>query len=162
MAGDSSESAVDFKTILRSRPSTFSGESTFLAIRILVQTVPVFLAAGMRFAVVGLLMFLWVHWRGGPSLSRLEWKNVLDSWWSSLSFSLCGLFWAEKTVPSEIASVLVATIPALDRSAGITRVQSGADDRLSNVDRMGFAGVIIVARGGDESGGHFKALPAWF
>ena len=85
--------------------------STYLAIRVVVATVPPFFAAGLRFAIAGALLYGWARARGTASPSRSEWRNVLML--STLLFLLAYgiLFWAEKTVPSGIASVLVAMIP---------------------------------------------------
>lgn len=85
--------------------------STYFAIRVVVAVVPPFFAAGARFAIAGGLLYGWSRARGTPPLSRSEWHSVVML--SALLF-LIGygtLFWAEKVVPSGIASVLVATIP---------------------------------------------------
>jgi drug/metabolite transporter (DMT)-like permease len=85
--------------------------STYLAIRVAVETVPPLLAAGIRFFLAGAALYLWSRAWGVPSPSRLEWRNltVMGALMFLLAYS--GLFWAEKTVPSGVASVLVATIP---------------------------------------------------
>jgi drug/metabolite transporter (DMT)-like permease len=85
--------------------------STYLAIRIAVESIPPFLAAGIRFFLAGLVLYIWCLARGVPHPTRLEWRNsFIVSAFMFLAAYSC-LFWAEKTVPSGIASVLVATIP---------------------------------------------------
>lgn len=134
--------------------------STFFAIRILVQTVPVFLAAGLRFALAGSLLYSWLRLRGGTSLNRVEWRNA-----SALGFLLFlipygGLFWAERTLPSGVASVLVATIPLWTVFVEATMFKG---DRLHPIQllaiALGFGGVIVVATGGDHTGGRFALIP---
>jgi drug/metabolite transporter (DMT)-like permease len=85
--------------------------STFLAIRILVETVPPLLAAGLRFVLAGAVLLAWTALRGVPLPSLNEWRNL--SILGALMFLIAygGLFWAEKTIASGVASVLVATIP---------------------------------------------------
>jgi drug/metabolite transporter (DMT)-like permease len=85
--------------------------STYLAIRVLVATVPPLFAAGVRFSIAGIVLYAWSRARGVPEPSRLEWRNL--SILAALLFlaAYSGLFWAEKTLPSGIASVLVATVP---------------------------------------------------
>jgi drug/metabolite transporter (DMT)-like permease len=85
--------------------------STYLAIRVLVATVPPLFAAGVRFSIAGIVLYAWSRARGAPRPSRLEWRNL--SLLAVLLFlaAYSGLFWAEKTLPSGIASVLVATVP---------------------------------------------------
>jgi len=85
--------------------------STFLAIRIAVATVPPLFAAGVRFFLAGAALYLWARARGGAKPSRLEWRNVCIQGAFLFLIAYSGLFWAEKTMPSGIASVLVATIP---------------------------------------------------
>lgn len=86
--------------------------STYLAIKIVVQTMPPMLAAGERFLIAGLLLYGWARWRKEPAPERGQWPRL---WLMGvLMFLVCYscLFWAEKTVPSGIASVLVAMLPA--------------------------------------------------
>jgi drug/metabolite transporter (DMT)-like permease len=85
--------------------------STFLAIRVAVETVPPLLAASIRFVVAGGLLLAWSWWRGARFPSRHEWRNltVLGTLMFLLTYS--ALFWAQKTIPSGVASVLVATLP---------------------------------------------------
>src|SRR5215471_18778622 len=50
--------------------------STFLAIRVAVETVPPLFAAGVRFTIAGAVLFGWSRVRGTPSPSPHEWRNV--------------------------------------------------------------------------------------
>lgn len=152
--------ALDVKTVLAFAAIYVVWGSTFFAIRILVQTVPVFSAAGLRFAVAGLLLLVAMRASGGAPLSRLEWKNT--SILGALLFlaPYAGLFWAEKTLPSGVASVLVATIPLW--TVCIEALISKGDHLLPRqyiAIALGFAGVVIVGTGGDQSGGRFGLLP---
>ncbi len=85
--------------------------STYLAIRVAVATVPPLFAAGVRFLIAGTILFLWARMRGHPGPTRHEWRNVtiLGALMFLLTYSV--LFWAEQTIPSGVASVLVATVP---------------------------------------------------
>ncbi|MFL6450287.1 MAG: EamA family transporter [Bryobacteraceae bacterium] len=160
MAERRSGVALDFKTILAFAAIYIVWGSTFFAIRVLVRTVPVFLAAGSRFAIAGLLMLGWLRWNGGGRLSRLEWKNASVLGALLFLFPYGGLFWAEKTLPSGVASVLVATIPLWTVFLeGVvfkaTRLRTLPLLAIS----LGFAGVVVVATGGNESGRRFALLP---
>ena len=85
--------------------------STYYAIRVLVAEVPPLLAAGSRFFIAGLALYLWARAKGIPDPARTEWRNlsVLAGLMFLIAYS--ALFWAEKSIPSGVASVLVATIP---------------------------------------------------
>jgi drug/metabolite transporter (DMT)-like permease len=86
--------------------------STFLAIRVGVREVPPFLLAAMRFSVAGLALCGWMMARGERSPSTRQWMSafLLAVLIFVLDYGL--LFWAEKRVPSGIAAVMMATIPA--------------------------------------------------
>lgn len=155
-----SNAGYDLKTVLAFAAIYVVWGSTFFAIRILVQTVPVFLAAGLRFAIAGLLLYAWIRLRGGPGLNRVQWRNA-----SALGFLLFlipygGLFWAEKTLPSGVASVLVATIPlwTVFLEAIVFKAHRLQSAQVLAI-ALGFAGVVVVATGGDRSGRRFALLP---
>jgi len=86
--------------------------STFLAIRVGVREVPPFLLAAMRFLVAGLALYGWVIARGESPPTVRQWASVslLAILIFVLDYGL--LFWAEQRVPSGIAAVMLATIPA--------------------------------------------------
>src|SRR5882724_2893487 len=85
--------------------------STYFAIRVAVETVPPLLAAGIRFTLAGVVLYAWSRARGVAPPGKREWRNLFIVGVLLFLIPYSGLFWAEKTVPSGIASVLVATIP---------------------------------------------------
>ncbi len=85
--------------------------STYLAIRIAVATVPPLFAAGTRFFFAGALLLIWALARGGAMPSRREWRNLAIQGVLLFLVAYGGVFWAERTMPSGVTSVLVATIP---------------------------------------------------
>src|SRR4051794_3756131 len=91
--------AYDFKTVLAFAAIYIVWGSTFFAIRVLVEGVPAFLAAGLRFAIAGLILFAWLRLRGAARLSPLEWKNAFVLGGMLFLVPYAGLFWAEKTLP---------------------------------------------------------------
>jgi drug/metabolite transporter (DMT)-like permease len=86
--------------------------STFLAIRIGVHEVPPFLLAAMRFLVAGLVLYGWTVARGERSPTPRQWMSVFLLALLIFVFDYGLLFWAEQRVPSGIAAVMMATIPA--------------------------------------------------
>ena len=86
--------------------------STFLAIRVGVREVPPFLLAGMRFFIAGLVLYLWMRAKGTPSPTFREWRAASTLAIFIFVFDYGLLFWAEQRVPSGIAAVMMATIPA--------------------------------------------------
>src|ERR1035437_4588744 len=86
--------------------------STYTAIRIGAALMPAHLLAGTRFLISGAILLAWCRWRG----LRLFWPPK-----TMLTLSLIGFFLlsvsnvflvvAEKTVPSGLASLVLAVIP---------------------------------------------------
>src|SRR5882762_8496424 len=119
--------------------------STFLAIRVGVREVPPFLLAGMRFFVAGIVLYAWMRARGTPSPVLREWAAA--SFLAILIFVLDYglLFWAEKRVPSGIAAVMMATIPAFMAIAEIVVLRTQRLTlRLGLALLVGVAGVAVL------------------
>ena len=87
--------------------------TTFLAIRIVVAELPPLFAAGARFFIAGVLLFGFMRFKGEPGPSNKQWRNLLLMSLLMFVAEYGPLFWAEKYVPSGIASVLEATIPLI-------------------------------------------------
>jgi len=133
--------------------------STFLAIRAAVASIPPLLAAGVRFAVAGAILYGWALARGVPQPSSREWRHT--SILAALMFLIAyaALFWAEKTIPSGVASVLVATIPLWTAvlEMFVVRRQPVRWVVLGGA-ATGLIGVAVLAF--DPSGGRVYLLPS--
>ncbi len=119
--------------------------STFLAIRIGVRQVPPFLLAGMRFLVAGIVLYTWMRATGTPAPTRNEWiaASSLAVLIFVLDYGL--LFWAEKRVPSGIAAVMLATIPAFMALAEILFLRTQVLTlRLAFALLIGIGGVLVL------------------
>lgn len=119
--------------------------STFLAIRVGVHEVPPFLLAGMRFVVAGTLLYGWMRAKGTPSPTAREWTaaTFLAVLIFVLDYGL--LFWAEQRVPSGIAAVMMATIPAFMAISEITILKTQRlTSRLAAALLVGIAGVAVL------------------
>ena len=119
--------------------------STFLAIRIGVHEVPPLLLAAMRFLAAGVLMYAWLRWKGTAAPGMREW--VAASFLGFLIFLIdygC-LFWAEQRVPSGIAAVILATIPAFMTLSEIIFLRTQRLTlRLASALLVGLFGVAIL------------------
>src|SRR5438552_1921329 len=74
--------------------------STYLAIRIGVETMPPFLMAGVRFVSAGGLLYAWTRWRGTAKPERAHWKPAAIVGALLLLVGNGGVCWAEQRVPS--------------------------------------------------------------
>jgi drug/metabolite transporter (DMT)-like permease len=88
--------------------------STYLAIRVAVDTIPPFVMASIRFAIAGLLMLVAVGVIRGRSLPRpslREWRDTFIIGALLMGGGMGAVAWGELTVPSGIAGVLIAMLP---------------------------------------------------
>jgi len=128
--------------------------STFLAIRIGVLQVPPLLFAAMRFLIAGLLLYGWMVLRGERGPDRRQWLSAL-----LLAFLIFGvdygcLFWAERRVPSGVAAVLLATIPAFMALSEIVFLRTQRLTlRLACALLVGLSGVAVLVSRGLKLGG---------
>lgn len=86
--------------------------STYLAIRFAIETIPPFTMAGVRFTVAGWLLYGLVRMRGAPAPTRRHWMSAAFIGTLLLGMGNGGVTWAEQVVPSGIAALVVATVPA--------------------------------------------------
>ncbi|HWA85152.1 MAG TPA: EamA family transporter [Opitutus sp.] len=85
--------------------------STYLGIRIAVETMPPFAMAGARFLAAGGLLHLFLRLRGAPAPSRRQWRaNAIIG-----TFLLLGgnglVVWAELFIPSGITALIIGVQP---------------------------------------------------
>ena len=134
-----------WKTLLAFAIIYFVWGSTFLAIRIGVAEVPPFLLAGMRFLIAGLAIYLWMVIHGEPSPTTRQWTSafLLALLIFVMDYGL--LFWAEQRVPSGVAAVMLATIPAFMALSEIIILRTQRLTlRLGVALLIGLAGVAVL------------------
>ncbi|MCG3127933.1 MAG: putative inner membrane transporter YedA [Phycisphaerae bacterium] len=85
--------------------------STYLAIRVAVETLPPLLMAGIRFVFAGASLYALLRWRGAARPSAAHWRAAAIVGGLLLLGGNGLVVWAEQSVPSGIAALLVATVP---------------------------------------------------
>ncbi len=86
--------------------------STYLAIKIALETLPPFLLAGTRFVTAGALLYLWARLAG--KAERPRWQHWRTAFIVGGLLLLCGngaVVWAERRIASGLAALLVAVEP---------------------------------------------------
>ena len=120
--------------------------STYLGIRVAIETLPPFVMAGVRWLLAGVVMYAWARLRGAPRPTLTEWKTA----------SVIGLLlflggqgstvWAESRIPSGLTAVLCATMPIWVLVLGWLRPGGRAPSvRLSVGSLVGLGGVVLLA-----------------
>ncbi len=134
-----------WKTLLAFGIIYFVWGSTFFAIRVGVGEVPPFLFCAMRFLAAGLLVYGWAIARGERNPSGRQWISVFLLAFLIFAVDYGLLFWAEQRVPSGIAAVMLATIPAFMALAEIAILRTQRlTARLAAALLTGMAGVAIL------------------
>jgi len=124
--------------------------STYLAIRVMVETVPPLLGAGVRFTVAGAVMVGVLALRRSVRPTRAQLLSALLVG-ALLPGANAVVSVAEQEVPSSIAALLIGSVPLwvilLRRASGdsVPRASVGAV-------LIGFAGVALLLRPGEQSG----------
>ncbi|MGB6721500.1 MAG: EamA family transporter, partial [Terracidiphilus sp.] len=142
---DSTTHPARGKTLLAFAIIYFVWGSTFLAIRIGVHEIPPLLCASMRFLAAGLAMVAWLAVKGERSPSAREWMSVtlLALLIFVVDYGL--LFWAEQRVPSGLAAVMLATIPAFMALSEIVLLRTQRLTlRLALALLIGMCGVAVL------------------
>lgn len=101
--------------------------STYLGIRIVVETMPPFLSAGARFITASLLLAAAVAWRYGPAALKATRAQIASAVLVGLLLILGGnglVVLAETSIPSGLAALLVAAVPMW-----VVLLRAGTGDR---------------------------------
>ena len=87
--------------------------STFLGIRVAIETIPPMIMAGLRWSVAGWLFYLFLRWRGAPRPRARDWR-IAGIVGGGIIFAGNGsVTFAEQHIPSGTAAVIVALVPAV-------------------------------------------------
>ncbi|MGB7280786.1 MAG: EamA family transporter [Candidatus Acidiferrum sp.] len=136
---------MTWKTLLAFAIIYFVWGSTFLAIRIGVREVPPLLLAAMRFLVAGIVLYGWMILRGERSPSKRQWMSAILLAILIFVIDYGLLFWAEQRVPSGIAAVMLALIPAFMALSEIIFLRTQKlTVRLAMALLIGIAGVAVL------------------
>jgi drug/metabolite transporter (DMT)-like permease len=137
--------------------------STYLAIALMVETMPPLLSAGVRFLAVGAILLPFVALRKGLSAIRPTRAELLSAGFVGLMLPGANavISVAEKDVPSGTAALLVASIPLW-----VILLRTLTGDRVTRASLgavlLGFAGVALVVKpeGGASIAGPLACIGA--
>ncbi|MFB6836072.1 EamA family transporter [Streptomyces sp. NPDC056361] len=120
--------------------------STYLGIRIAVETMPPFLSSGTRFITAGLLLAGIIAWRQGPAALKVTRRQLGSAVLIGLLLIPGGnglVVLAETSIPSSLAALLIAVVPAW---VVILRASTGERPGLGAVGGvlLGLAGLAVL------------------
>ena len=119
--------------------------STYLFIAIAGETIPPMLAVSTRFIAAAVIMaaiVLGAAARFARSRRRVGSCALIGA---LLPGANAVLFFAERDIPTGIASLIIASVPALGRAAAARRGRAAAGATLAGVG-VGFIGVAVLLR----------------
>jgi len=133
--------------------------STYLAIRIVVETLPPFLMAALRFIIAGGLLLGLLRLRGEPWPTRQQWRTAAVVGTLLLLGGNGLVSWAEQTVASGLASLILATTPlwfVVLEWLPPWRIRPARSTVLGLA--LGFGGVCFLVSAGPAAG---EKAPEW-
>lgn len=85
--------------------------STYLAIRVAVETLPPFLMAGVRFMVAGVILYGWLAVRGRARATPRQWRDNTVIGALLLVGGNGLVVWAEQRIPSGLTTLIISISP---------------------------------------------------
>jgi drug/metabolite transporter (DMT)-like permease len=134
--------------------------STYLGIKVAIETIPPFFHGGVRFLISGFILVIWQRAAGQSLPTPKQWVSTAIIG-SLLLLGGNGLVaWAEQFIPSGIAALIIATVPMFlvigeaIRPNGVKPNWQGIVGLL-----IGFAGIFILVGPSEMSGSATKLNP---
>ncbi len=119
--------------------------TTYLGIKIALDTIPPFLMSGFRYIASGLILGAWLRARGHHLPARADWGKLAVLGFFLLTIGNGGVVFGEQYVPSGLTAVLIATSPFW--MVGVDALVPGGQ-RLHARGwiglAIGFAGIVLL------------------
>jgi drug/metabolite transporter (DMT)-like permease len=119
--------------------------TTYLGIKVALETIPPMTMGGLRYAIAGIVLALALRMRGIPLPPRSTWLTFAFVGFFMLGLGNGGVVFAEQFVPSGLAAVLIATSPFWNM--GVESLWPGGERlRLRHFLGLivGFSGILVL------------------
>jgi drug/metabolite transporter (DMT)-like permease len=129
--------------------------TTYLAIRVTNQTLPPLLAASLRFLIAGAILYAWSVRRGdrvGDRPGTQQWRAAAVVGVLLLFGGNGGVVWAERTIPSGIAALLIALVPLWIALIDGAVLRHRVSPLTATGIVIGFGGAALLLLGGGGTG----------
>lgn len=137
-------SKTDWKIVLAFAAVYIIWGTTYLAIRIGIESMPPFIMAGIRYLIAGFLLLTFIRIKGETIFDKTAINNLLLGGFM-LTFGQGTIFWAEKYVPSGLTAVLISLAPIWYIVADRRHWQDYFKSKLTLVSvALGLVGVVIL------------------
>jgi drug/metabolite transporter (DMT)-like permease len=119
--------------------------STYLGIRIAIETMPPLMMGGARFLLAGGALYAWLRWKGVATPTWDHWSNAALVGALLLGMGNGGVNWAEQKVPSSVVALIIAVTPLWFALFDWLRPGGQRPNAQTIVGiLMGFAGMILL------------------
>jgi drug/metabolite transporter (DMT)-like permease len=125
--------------------------STYFAMRVALDGFPPMWMASTRFLVAGAILYTFERARGAPRPTFAEWKGAAISGVLLLSCGNGAVAFAEQSVTSSLAALVVASVPLWAAVFGRLWGERTTFAELIGL-AVGFAGVVVLNTGGALGG----------
>jgi drug/metabolite transporter (DMT)-like permease len=119
--------------------------TTYLAIRVALESVPVALVGGLRFTAAGVILIAALRLTGQPLPSPRSWGAIALSGFLLLVVGNGAVVWAEQYVASGLTAVMVAMVPFWN--VLVEAIRPGGERptvRTLSGLAIGFAGIVVL------------------
>jgi drug/metabolite transporter (DMT)-like permease len=119
--------------------------TTYLGIRVSLETMPPMLMGGLRWTLAGALLAAYMATRGERLPRPAGWRNALILGFLMMVLGNGGVVWAEQYVPSGLAAVVVASSPFW--MAGVEAFRADGERmtwRTTAGFVLGFLGIVLL------------------
>ena len=120
--------------------------STYLAIRVALESFAPFFQMGTRFLTAGVLLMAWVLARGGAWPTAAQWRNALIVGTLMLGGGMGLTANAERFIGSGLIAAFIAVVPMLVCGWGLLFGQRPRPLEVAGM-AVGLAGVLLLVRG---------------
>lgn len=119
--------------------------TTYLAIRVALESLPVALFAGLRWTVAGVVLLVALRVMGGTLPAPRTWGSIAIAAFLMIVLGNGGVVWAEQYVASGLTAVIIAIVPfwnvLIERLLGI---DTPPNRRTWIGLGIGFAGIVVL------------------
>ena len=131
--------------------------STYLGIKVAIETIPPFFHAGVRFLISGLILVAWQRVAGHSLPTRKQWVSTAIIGTLLLLGGNGLVAWAEQFIPSGIAALIIASVPMF-LVIGEAMRPNGVKPNWQGIVGLliGFVGIFILIGPSEISGSTTK------
>ena len=134
--------------------------STYLGIKVAIETIPPFFHAGIRFLISGIILVVWQKSAGNSMPTRKQWVSTAIIGTLLLLGGNGLVAWAEQFIPSGIAALIIGSVPMFLVIAEALRPNGVKPTWQAIIGLLiGFVGIFILVGPSEISGSDTKLNP---